>query len=51
MFQSEKVGTRLVGISLVIIFGGFVGMGEVDSGNPAVFLVSAFVTCPTNKVK
>jgi len=51
VFRSEKVGTRLVGISLVIIFSGFVGVGEVDSGNPAVFLVGAFVTCPTNKVK
>jgi len=51
MFQSEKVGTQFVGISLVIFFGGFVSMGEVDSGDPAVFLISAFITCPTNKVK
>jgi len=51
MFRSEKVRTQLVGILLVIIFGGFISVGEVNSGNPAVFLVGAFITCPTNKVK
>ena len=51
MFQLEKVRTWLVGISLVIFFSGFIGMGEVDSGNPAVFLIGAFIACPTNKVK
>jgi len=51
VFWSEKVRTWLVGILLVIFFGSFVSMGEVDSGNPAVFLVGAFVTCPMNKVK
>ena len=51
VFWSEKVRTQFVGILLVIFFGGFIGMGEVNSGNPAVFLVGAFVTCPTNKVK
>jgi len=51
MFRSEKVRTQFVGVSLVIFFGGFVSVGEVDSGNPAVFLIGAFITCPTNKVK
>ena len=51
MFWSKKVRTWFVGISLVIFFGGFVGMGEVDSRDPVVFLISAFITCPTNKVK
>jgi len=51
VFWSKKVGTWLVGILLMIFFSGFVSMGEVDSRNPAVFLISAFVTCPTYKVK
>jgi len=51
MFQSKKVRTQFVGISLVIFFGGFVSVGEVNSRNPAVFLISAFITCPMNKVK
>jgi len=51
MFWSEKVRTQFVGILLVIFFSGFVGVGEVDSGNPAVFLISAFVSFPMNKVK
>jgi len=51
VFWSEKIGTQLVGISLMIFFGGFIGVGEVDSRNPAVFLISAFVTCPMYKVK
>jgi len=51
MFWSEKVGTQLVGVSLVVFLSGFIGVGEIDSGDPAVFLISAFITCPTNKVK
>jgi len=51
VFWSEKVRTQLVGVLLVIFFSGFVGMSEVDSRDPAMFLISAFITCPTNKVK
>jgi len=51
VFWSKKVRTWLVGILLVIFFGGFVSVGEVNSRNPAVFLVSAFITCPMNNVK